>query len=379
MGPIRYRLEASCPRTAARAGYVESPGGGFATPAFMPVGTQGTVKGLSPQELKEVGASIILGNAYHLFLRPGHELIAEMGGLHGFIGWDGLILTDSGGYQVFSLADLMKIDDDGVGFRSHLDGSMHYFTPELLVDIQGALGSDVMMVLDQCTPFPCERGEADTAVRRTIDWARRSAGRFAEAAAAAQSLFAIVQGSLYEDLRERCARELIEMDFSGYAIGGLSVGEPKTQTAELVELHGRILPSDKPRYLMGVGAPDDLVEGVSRGIDMFDCVLPTRNARNGTVFTRDGKLVVKNAAHARDERPLDDECGCYTCRNFSRAYLRHLFQAGEILGPRLATLHSVYFTLELMRRMREAILRGEFYPWKSTFLERYRSGGEGEG
>ncbi len=355
---------------------METPRGYFQTPAFMPVGTQGTVKGLSPRELHEGGASIILGNAYHLFLRPGHELIRDLGGIHEFISWDGLVLTDSGGYQVFSLADLMKIDDEGVGFRSHLDGSMHFFSPELLVDIQAALGPDIMMVLDQCTPYPCERDEAETAVRRTLAWARRSAERFSRAAGPAQSLFAIVQGSVYNDLRERCARSLMEMNFSGYAVGGLSVGESKDRTAELVELHGRILPADKPRYLMGVGAPDDLVEGVSRGMDMFDCVLPTRNARNGTVFTRRGKLVVKNASYARDRGPLDEECGCYTCLNFSRAYIRHLFQAGEILGPRLATLHSVHFFLELMREVREAIVAGRFYSWKRAFLERYRSGNE---
>jgi queuine tRNA-ribosyltransferase len=379
LGPLRYTLERRCADTAARAGYVETPRGGFRTPAFMPVGTQGTVKGLSPRELMDGGASIILSNAYHLFLRPGHELVREMGGLGAFMSWPGLILTDSGGYQVFSLADLMKIDDEGVSFRSHLDGSSHSFTPELLVDVQAALGSDVMMVLDQCTPYPCELPEAETAVARTVAWARRSAERFARAAGPTQSIFAIVQGATHAGLRERCAGELVEMGFSGYAIGGLSVGEPKEVTAELLELHDRTLPAEAPRYLMGVGAPDDLVEGVSRGIDMFDCVLPTRNARNGTVFTRRGKLVVKNAVYARDGSPLDEDCGCYTCRNFSRAYLRHLFQAGEILGPRLATLHSVYFFLDLMREAREAIVRGEFYSWKTAFLDRYGSGQEGGG
>ncbi len=377
MGPLRYTLETRCRDTGARAGYVETPRGGFQTPAFMPVGTQGTVKGLSPRELKDGGASIILANAYHLFLRPGHELVRQMGGLGSFMSWDGLILTDSGGFQVFSLADLMKIDDEGVSFRSHLDGSTHFFSPELLVDIQTALGSDIMMVLDQCTPYPCDRPEAETAVRRTVAWAGRSAERFAQVAGPAQSVFAIVQGGTHGDLRERCAGELVGMGFSGYAIGGLSVGEPKELTAELVALHDRILPADAPRYLMGVGAPDDLVEGVSSGIDMFDCVLPTRNARNGTVFTRRGKLVVKNAAYTGDPAPLDEDCGCYTCRNFSRAYLRHLFQAGEILGPRLATLHSVWFFLDLMREMRVAIVKGEFYSWKRAFLERYGSGQEG--
>jgi queuine tRNA-ribosyltransferase len=317
----------------------------------MPVGTQATVKGL-----------------------PGTETVKQMGGLHKFMSWDGLVLTDSGGYQVFSLADLSKIDDNGVEFRSHLDGSLHFFSPELLVDIQADLGSDIVMVLDQCTPYPCERDHAETAVRRTLAWAKRSAKRFGEAGADGQTLFGIVQGSTYKDLRERCCEELMEMEFSGYAVGGLSVGEPKELTSELVELHGRLLPESAPRYLMGVGAPDDLVEAISRGMDMFDCVLPTRNARNGTVFTRTGKLVVKNASYARDSRPLDESCGCYTCRNFSRAYLRHLFQAGEILGPRLGTLHSVYFFLDLMREAREAIVAGEFYSWKSTFLEGYRSG-----
>lgn len=379
MGPLRYSLEKRCADTAARAGQVVTSRGEFQTPAFMPVGTQATVKGLSPKELHDGGASVILANAYHLFLRPGHELVKDMGGLQAFMSWDGLILTDSGGYQVFSLADLSKLDDEGVAFQSHLDGSRHFFSPELLVDIQAALGSDIMMVLDQCTPYPCERDEAQTAVRRSLSWARRSVQRYGEVASPHQSMFGIVQGSVYEDLRERCAQELMEMGFSGYAIGGLSVGEPKELTAELVELHGRLLPVTSPRYLMGVGAPDDLVEGVSRGIDMFDCVLPTRNARNGTVFTRDGKLVVKNAGCAREQGPIDEDCGCYTCRNFSRAYLRHLFQAGEILGPRLATLHSVYFFLALMREMRGAILAGEFYRWKSAFLDRYRSGQEESG
>jgi queuine tRNA-ribosyltransferase len=376
LGPLEFTLEKQCADTAARAGYVKTPRGGFQTPAFMPVGTQGTVKGLSPRELVDGGASIILSNAYHIFLRPGHELVREMGGLAAFMSWPGLILTDSGGFQVFSLADLMKIDDEGVSFRSHLDGSSHSFTPELLIDIQTALSSDIMMVLDQCTPYPCDLPEAETAVARTVAWARRSAERFAQVAGRQQSVFAIVQGATHGDLRERCASELVEMGFSGYAIGGLSVGEPKEVTAELLDLHNRILPAEVPRYLMGVGAPDDLIEGVSRGVDMFDCVLPTRNARNGTVFTRRGKLVVKNAAYARDRSPLDEDCGCYTCRNFSRAYLRHLFQAGEILGPRLATLHSVSFFLELMREAREAIVRGEFYSWKTAFLERYGSGRE---
>lgn len=376
MGPLRYILETKCRETGARAGKVVTPRGEFPTPAFMPVGTQATVKGLSPEELHEGGAKIILGNAYHLFLRPGHELIKELGGLQEYMSWNGLILTDSGGYQVFSLADMRKLDDDGVTFQSHLDGSAHMFTPEVLMDIQSALGSDIMMVLDQCTAYPCGREEAETAVRRTITWARRSVQRYGETANAHQSLFAIVQGSTYEDLRTSCAKDLMQMEFSGYAIGGLSVGEPKELTNDLIELHGELLPPMKPRYLMGVGTPEDLVEGVSRGIDMFDCVLPTRNARNGTVFTRDGKLVVKNAGYARDTGPLDEDCDCYTCRTFSRAYLRHLFQAGEILGPRLATLHSVSFFLALMREARAAILAGEFYRWKNAFLDRYRSGQE---
>jgi len=379
MGPVRYVLEKRCEDTLARAGTVRSPRGAFETPAFMPVGTQGTVKGLSPKELEEAGAAVILANAYHLFLRPGHALVRDMGGLQAFMSWERLVLTDSGGYQVFSLADLRKLDDEGVSFRSHLDGSTHFFSPELLVNIQAALGSDIMMVLDQCTPYPCSREEAERAVGRTVSWARRSVQRYGEAAQPHQSLFAVVQGATYEDLRRRCAEELVAMEFSGYAVGGLSVGEPKEATEDLVELHNEILPETKPRYLMGVGAPDDLVEAVARGMDMFDCVLPTRNARNGTVFTRTGKLVVKNAAYARDERPLDEECGCYTCRTFSRAYLRHLFQAGEILGPRLATLHSVSFFLEVMREMRGAIVAGTFSRWKKAFLERYRSGGEAAG
>jgi queuine tRNA-ribosyltransferase len=379
MGPLKYNLETKCSDTAARAGKVVTPRGEFLTPAFMPVGTQATVKGLSPQELVDGGAKIILGNAYHLFLRPGHELIKELGGLQKYMSWEGLILTDSGGYQVFSLADMRKLDDDGVTFQSHLNGAAHTFTPELLIEIQSALGSDIMMVLDQCTANPCERDEAETAVERTVAWARRSVQRYGQVANPHQSLFAIVQGSTYEDLRTDCATDLMQMDFSGYAIGGLSVGETKDLTYDLIELHGGLLPPLKPRYLMGVGTPEDLLEGVSRGIDMFDCVLPTRNARNGTVFTRDGKLVVKNAGYVRDTGPLDEECDCYTCRHFTRAYLRHLFQAGEILGPRLATLHSVSFFLALMREAREAIVAGEFYSWKSAFLDRYRSGQEENG
>lgn len=347
------------------------------TPAFMPVGTQGTVKTLSPRELEEAGAQIILSNSYHLYLRPGPEVIDQAGGLHNFVGWNHSILTDSGGYQIFSLADLNEISEEGVTFQSHLNGSHHLFTPEKTVEIQHALGADIIMCLDECTPYPCAYDQAQISAELTQRWARRcqqAHGRLNAVRDRGQALFGIVQGSTYADLRERNAKALVEMDFPGYALGGLSVGEPKTAMYEMIDATVPHLPSDKPRYLMGVGMPDDLVKAVSRGVDLFDCVIPTRNARNGSVFTRQGQLIVKNAEYARDFQPLDSSCGCYTCRHFSRAYLRHLFQAGEILAPRLATLHSVYFFMDLMKQMREAILEDRFEMWRGDFLRLYRNG-----
>lgn len=341
----------------------------------MPVGTQGTVKTAAPRDLREAGTEIILGNAYHLYLRPGHALIRQAGGLHQFMGWDRAILTDSGGYQVLSLADLSKVTDEGVTFQSHLDGSHHLFTPEKVVEIQVALGADIMMCFDEPLPYPASREEASRAARRTADWAERCHQAWKEGPPGPNpdpALFGIVQGSTYPDLRKENVRRLVETDFPGYAVGGLAVGEPESATWEIVEACAQELPEEKPRYLMGVGYPEDLVEAVGRGMDMFDCVLPTRNARTGTAFTSQGKVVVKNAAYASDFTPLDPECPCYACRQFSRAYLRHLFNAGEILAPRLLTLHNLRFYLGLMGRMREAIQQGGWEAFKQGFLAQYR-------
>ena len=370
-----FRIVAQQPDTSARAAAMTTGHGEVHTPAFMPVGTQGTVKTLSPGELEEAGVQIVLSNAYHLYLRPGTEVIEQAGGLHSFIGWNHPILTDSGGYQVFSLADLNMISEEGVTFQSHLDGSRHLFTPEKTMSIQHDLGADIIMCLDECTNYPCSRGEAQASAELTLRWAQRCRQAHARLNAVQdrrQALFGIVQGSTYADVRAHSARALAEMDLPGYALGGLSVGEPKTAMYEMIDATMPYLPADKPRYLMGVGMPEDLVEAVSRGVDLFDCVIPTRNARNGSVFTHQGQLVVKNAEYARDFQPIDAACGCYTCRHFSRAYLRHLFQAGEILAPRLATLHSVHFFMELMKQMREAILEARFLAWRSEFLHQYR-------
>jgi queuine tRNA-ribosyltransferase len=370
-----FQVTAVDPESAARAGRLGNRRAAIETPVFMPVGTQATVKTLSADDLRDSGAGIILANTYHLYLRPGHGLIRDLGGIHRFSSWDRLLLTDSGGFQVYSLATLNRITDDGVRFQSHLDGSYHMFTPELSMDIQAALGSDIVMAFDQCTTYPCEPSDSRIALERTVTWAGRSRDAFDRRdrlADSDQALFGIVQGSVFPDQRKECAERLIEIGFDGYAIGGLAVGESKGAMWETVEALEPHLPADRPRYLMGVGTPEDLLDGVRRGIDMFDCVLPTRNARKGTVFTRDGRLVVKNAAYARDERPLEPGCGCPTCRNYSRAYIRHLFQAGEMLGPRLASLHSVYFYLSLMTELREALKAGQFGAWSREFLARYR-------
>jgi queuine tRNA-ribosyltransferase len=379
--PYQFRVITSDRETAARTGRLTTAHGDVLTPAFMPVGTQGTVKTLSPRELKEIGTQIILGNAYHLYLRPGPEVVAEAGGLHEFSGWDRPILTDSGGYQVFSLADLNKVTEEGVTFQSHLDGSHHLFTPEGTMEIQHALGADIIMCFDECTPYPCTRRAARTSMERTLRWAERcqeTLRDLQQADGQNQALFGIVQGSTYPDLREECARMLVDMKFPGYALGGLSVGEPKTAMFEMISATMPQLPEDKPRYLMGVGFPEDLIAAVARGVDLFDCVLPTRNARNGSVFTRTGPLVVKNAIYARDFGPLDPDCQCDTCRHFSRAYLRHLFQAGEILAPRLATLHSLSFYMWLMREIRRSIAEGRFASWSREFLDRYQQRNESE-
>ena len=358
--------------------------GSIDTPVFMPVGTQGTVKAVSPQELKDAGAGIILSNAYHLFLRPGLEIIKKAGGLHNFMSWDAAILTDSGGYQIFSLALLREICDHGVEFQSHIDGSRHQLTPEDVIAIQRDLGTDIMMPLDECLHYPVSRAQAEIAMKRTIDWARRSKAahsRIKEYGLPVTNderrttndglLFGIVQGATYEDLRLDCARELTEMSFDGYAVGGVSVGEPKDLSYNIAAITISVLPKDKPRYLMGVGMPQDIIRAVEAGVDMFDCVVPTRYGRNGTAFTSCGKLTVRNAAFAKDFRPLDAECDCCACANFSRAYLRHLFNAEEMLGPRLLSLHNVHFFLKMMKSVRQAIAKDRFVEFKKEFLNKY--------
>ena len=350
--------------TRARAGVLHTAHGDIETPVFMPVGTQATVKGLSQRDLwDELQARIILSNTYHLFLRPGHELIRQLGGLHRFMSWPGAILTDSGGYQVFSLAGLRKIRDEGVTFQSHLDGDTHRFTPASTVDVQLALGSDIMMVLDECPEYPVSHEYARTSMQRTVRWAEEAFAHYRARQAEAptrNALFPIVQGSMFGDLRRECAERLVALDADGYAVGGLSVGEPRPLSLEMVEATEPVLPRDRPRYAMGVGMPHELAEYVARGIDMMDCVLPSRNARNGWLFTSEGKVVIKHARYREDPGPLDPACGCYTCRNYSRAYLRHLFQAGEILFASLATRHNLQRYLDIMRGIRQAILEGRF-------------------
>jgi len=342
------------------------------TPVFMPVGTQATVKTLNPEEVWDLGARIILSNTYHLYLRPGHDLVREAGGLHRFMNWNGAILTDSGGFQIFSLADLRKITEEGVHFRSHIDGSAHFLTPEKVMEIENALGADIIMALDECTPWPCDYEYALRSLERTTRWAARC--KAAHARPDSQALFGIVQGSTYADLRRRSAEEIVALDFPGYAVGGLSVGEPKELMHEMLEVQVPLLPADKPRYLMGVGSPEDLVEGVWRGIDMFDCVLPTRIARHGTVFLPDGKLTVRNAEFARDFEPIQEGCDCYACRNFSRAYIRHLFKAEEMLGLRLCSIHNLRFLVRLMEEIRAAIEQGRFAQYRREFLTRWHEG-----
>ena len=362
--------------SGARAGRLTTDHGVVETPCFMPVGTQGAVKTMSSKDLEDMGATIILANTYHLYLRPGMKTMEEAGGIHDFMSWRGPVLTDSGGYQVFSLSDLNRISDEGVEFRSHLDGSAHLLTPSGVIDIQLTIGSDIMMVLDQCTSYPCSRSDAADAVARTTLWAERSVsshGTRIERKGYERVLFGIVQGSVYRDLRERSAGELVQLDFPGYAIGGLSVGEPKEETLRTVEETSVILPPEKPRYLMGVGFPEDIVEAVARGIDLFDCVVPTRNSRNGTVYTSRGKVVIKNAAYARDWDPVDPDCDCETCKRYSRGYLRHLFNTGEMSAPRLATYHSLYFYLHLLDEMRQVIREGSFREWRKEFYRRYRN------
>jgi len=357
----------------ARAGKLETARGPVETPVFMPVGTQGSVKAVEHRELDEMHVQIVLGNAYHLYLRPGVDVIKAAGGLHQFIGWTKPILTDSGGFQVFSLSDLRGITEEGVHFRSHLDGSKHLFTPESVVDLQRNLGSDVMMVLDECTAFPCEETYAEQSGEMTLRWAMRCRERFSATSSPYdkhQALFAIVQGSTFESLRMRSAHALVAMDFDGYAIGGLSVGEPAEVLYRITELCTDILPKDKPRYLMGVGTPENILEAIDRGVDMFDCVLPTRNGRNATFFTREGKIHIRGAGYTTDFSPIDGGCACYTCRNFSRAYLRHLFRSEEILGLQLASIHNLTFYCWLCHAAREAIVEGSFRDWKEGVLSK---------
>jgi len=366
---VRYELIKTCAQTGARLGRVHTPHGVIDTPTFMPVGTQATVKGMSPEELKSLGAQIILSNTYHLFLRPGHELIREAGGLHKFMNWDRAILTDSGGFQVFSLSEMRKIREEGVEFRSHLNGDKLFLSPELATEIQNALGPDIMMAFDECAPYPAEYDYVKQSMERTTRWAERCLK--AHARPHDQALFAIVQGGMFADLRKISARDLTSLDFPGYAIGGLSVGEPKPLMYEMLEVTVPLLPADKPRYLMGVGSPDCLVEGSMRGVDMFDCVLPTRIARNGTVMTSQGRLVVKNAKYARDFSPLDPECSCYACRHYSRAYIRHLIRADEMFGLRLTTIHNLHFLASLMEQIRQAIREDRLKDFRDEFFEKY--------
>jgi queuine tRNA-ribosyltransferase len=341
----------------ARLGRISTPHGEITTPTFMPVGTQGTVKGLLPETVGDLGADIILANTYHLYLRPGHDLVRTFGGLHRFINWSRPILTDSGGFQVYSLGALRKISEEGVAFQSHIDGSRHFISPELAIEIQEALGADIIMCFDECTPYPADFDYARRSLELTNRWARRCRAAHTNTR---QALFGIVQGGIYHELRKRGVEELISIGFEGYALGGLSVGEPKDLMLEMVDATAPLLPEERPRYLMGVGTPEDIVDCVHCGIDMFDCVLPTRNGRNGMLFTNGGKVVIKHARYRNDESPLDSSCDCYTCRNYSRAYLRHLFMAKEILGVVLNTIHNVRYFLRLMERIGDAIRRDAY-------------------
>jgi queuine tRNA-ribosyltransferase len=350
----------------ARLGVLRTAHGDVLTPAFMPVGTAGAVKAMPARLLEELDAGIILANTYHLYLRPGHERIERLGGLHKFISWNGAILTDSGGYQVFSHRELRSISEEGVQFRSHLDGSRNFLSPEKAIDIQRALGSDIAMVFDDCTPYPCGRADAEASMELSMRWARKCRDRWQMGDNGSRALFGIVQGGIYPDLRRRSVEALMRIGFSGMALGGLSVGEPKDVMYEVVESTTPLLPWDQPRYLMGVGTPEDLVRSVSMGVDMFDCVLPTRNARNGCLFTSRGRVLIKNAIYAEDESPLDPECSCETCRRFSRAYLRHLYLSGEHLSAFYNTLHNLTFYLDMMRKIREAIQLDNFGNWLAT-------------
>lgn len=363
-----YELIHTCAQSGARLGVLHTPHGDIQTPIYMPVGTQACVKAMTPRELDEIGAQIILSNTYHLHLRPGEQLVKKAGGLHAFMNWNKPALTDSGGFQVFSLASLRKITEEGVAFRSHLDGSAQFISPEVSMDIQQALGADIAMAFDVCSPYPCDHETAREAMERTHRWAARCKKHHTRED---QALFGIVQGAFYEDLRLESVRALADMDFIGYGIGGLSVGEPKPLMYDLMDAFMPHMPKEKPRYLMGVGSPDCLVEGVLRGVDMFDCVLATRIARNGTVLAGNGRMVLRNAAYAEDFSPIEEGCDCYACRNFSRAYIHHLFRAGEITGARLMSIHNLRFLLRLMEQIRDAIAYDRFLDFRREFYEKY--------
>ncbi len=368
---FEYKLIAQCPETGARAGELTTPHGVIETPVFMPVGTQATVKAMTPPELEELGAQIILGNTYHLYMRPGADIVAEAGGLHRFMQWHHPILTDSGGFQVFSLSDLRKITEDGVEFRSHLNGSKHFMRPEDSMDIQQKLGSDIAMAFDECVTWPTTEEYSRSAMERTIRWAKRCKDFHSRED---QALFGIVQGSMFESQRLECIKRLEDIGFPGYGIGGLSVGEEHDIMYRVLDALCPEMPVNKPRYLMGVGFPTNLIEGVARGIDMFDCVLPTRNGRNGCVLTRSARMNIKNLAYARDFSPIDPTCDCYVCRNFTRAYIRHLYTAGEILAARLCSWHNLHFLVNLMKDARTAIVERRVPSFRRNFMENFMEG-----
>ncbi len=368
---LSFVVEARDPNCQARAGRLRLPHGEVETPVFMPVGTQATVKAVSREDLQAAGAQMILSNAYHLYLRPGTDIIGKAGGLHAFMRWDRPVLTDSGGFQVFSLAGLTKITDDGVTFRSHIDGSRHDMTPEKATDIQIAIGADIIMCFDECTPYPCTPETASESLERTAAWAARCKDRWIQYGTDRQALFGIVQGGIYQDLRIESIERTLAVGFPGYAIGGVSVGEAKEEMAQVVEWTAPRLPEEAPRYLMGVGPPEDMLHAIEHGVDMFDCVMPTRNARNGSLFTSRGRLNIKNRCYVDDFGPLDPACGCPVCATYTRAYLSHLYRAGEILALRLNTLHNLFFMLQLAATARKAIIRGRFCEFRRAFLEAY--------